>query len=90
MTEISEELFDFPCRFPVKAMGANDPDFAQHVETLISEHITLDNDEIDVQLSASKAQRYVSVTVTITATSRTQLDAIYQALTDDQRVLMAL
>ena len=89
MTEASEALFDFPCRFPVKAMGTNTPDFAQHVETLISQHIIVD-DEIDIQLSASKAQRYLSVTVTITAISRAQLDAIYQALTDDQRVLMAL
>ncbi len=89
MTEASEELFDFPCRFPVKAMGANAPDFAQHVETLISQHVVSD-DEIDIQLSASKAQRYLSVTVTITATSRAQLDAIYLTLTNDQRVLMAL
>jgi putative lipoic acid-binding regulatory protein len=38
----------------------------------------------------SKAGTYTSVTVMIEATSRAQLDAIYQGLTDHPDVLMAL
>ncbi len=89
MTDTSEELLSFPCRFPVKAMGVNTPDFAAHVEKLVSAHIQ-EGEAFDVQLQPSKAERYLSVTITLTATSRSQLDAIYQDLTDDQQVIMAL
>lgn len=34
--------------------------------------------------------KYVSITVTVNAQSRDQLDAIYQALTDHEHILMAL
>ena len=39
---------------------------------------------------ASRNGNYLSVTVTITATSRRQLDAIYQDLVDCEAVIMAL
>jgi putative lipoic acid-binding regulatory protein len=38
----------------------------------------------------SKAGNFVSVTATVEAQSKTQLDAIYQELTDCEQVLMAL
>lgn len=90
MTQISEELLTFPCRFPVKAMGKNSPDFAEHVQNLVCAHVDTDEDDVEIQLTPSRAQRYLSVTVTLTAVSRSQLDAIYQALSDDQQVIMAL
>ena len=39
---------------------------------------------------SSRGGKWVSVTVTIQATSRAQLDAIYQALSDHDKVVMAL
>jgi putative lipoic acid-binding regulatory protein len=38
----------------------------------------------------SKGGKWVSVTITIQATSQQQLDAIYQALSDHDRVVMVL
>jgi hypothetical protein len=38
----------------------------------------------------SKAGNFVSVTATVEAQSQSQLDAIYQELTDCDQVLMAL
>lgn len=90
MGNSSEEILEFPCRFPVKAMGKNAPDFAAHVESLICAHVDDPDNDVQVQLTASRAERYLSVTVTLTATSRAQLDAIYQTLTDDHRIIMAL
>ncbi|KPJ93840.1 MAG: transcriptional regulator, partial [Gammaproteobacteria bacterium SG8_15] len=39
---------------------------------------------------ASSNGKYVSITVIVNAQSREQLDAIYQALTDHEHVIMAL
>jgi hypothetical protein len=38
----------------------------------------------------SKTAKYISLTCTVTATSRAQLDAIYQALCDHPLVVMVL
>jgi len=34
----SESPLDFPCRFPVKIMGRDQPDFKAHIVELISQH----------------------------------------------------
>lgn len=88
--ETPEELLTFPCRFPVKAMGLNEDQFAAHVEQLIKQHIDDPDDQVEVSYQLSRTERYLSVTVTLTATSRKQMDTIYYALTADERVLMAL
>ncbi|MEN7343002.1 MAG: DUF493 domain-containing protein [Pseudomonadota bacterium] len=80
---------EFPQRFAIKAMGENSDDFATHVTALIMAHAGQDA-PLELTERNSKNERFRSVTVEIMATSRQQLDAIYQALTDDERVLMAL
>lgn len=84
-----ESLIEFPCQFPIKAMGKNSPDFDAMVVEIVRRH-TDDIIEGDVKTRLSKGGRFSSVTVTIEATSRKQLDAIYQGLTDCPDVLMAL
>jgi putative lipoic acid-binding regulatory protein len=89
MTNSQESPLAFPCWFPIKAMGRNREDF----ETLVTD-IVLRHAEIfpgyPVTTNASGAGNFLSVTVTIEATSREQLDRIYQDLTECERVLMAL
>ena len=84
-----ETLLEFPCKFPVKAMGRNSGDFESLVTDIVMAHAELFKGEA-VTTNASGAGSYVSVTVTIQATSKAQLDAIYQDLTDCEHVLMAL
>ena len=87
MTE--ESAIEFPCRFPIKVMGHNSPEFRVTARKLVEKHAgTVDDDA--VQESLSRNERFVSVTVTITATSQQQLDNIYQDVTDHEDVLMAL
>lgn len=84
-----ETLLEFPCQFPIKAMGKNSPDFDTIVVEVIRPHVN----EIKagaVNTKLSKKGKYLSVTVMIEATSRSQLDAIYQGLTDCPDVVMAL
>ena len=82
-------LLEFPCRFPIKAMGRAEPGFDSLVVEIVRRHAP-DLHEGAVISRPSKAGKWVSVTVTIEATSKAQLDAIYQALSDHDKVVMAL
>jgi putative lipoic acid-binding regulatory protein len=82
-------LLEFPCRFPIKAMGRQSADFEPLVTRIVCTHAELWPDE-PVRSVQSKAGNFVSVTAVIEARSKRQLDLIYQALTDCEQVLMAL
>lgn len=85
----TETLFEFPCQFSIKAMGKSRNDFDAIVLEIIRRHVS-DIREGAVTCRPSKTGTYTSVTVVIEASSREQLDAIYQGLTDSPDVLMAL
>ena len=84
----SESLLEFPCRFPIKAMGRQGGGFEALVTAIVTGHAELWPGE-PVQRASSKGN-YVSITAVVRATSQQQLDAIYQDLTDCEAVLMAL
>jgi hypothetical protein len=89
MNSEPDEVFDFPCSFPIKAMGRDAEGFPAHVMELVAAsagHISHD----DVSIRPSRDGRYISVTITFTATSREQLDEIYRRLTSSQRILVVL
>ena len=88
-SEQPETLLEFPCDFPVKAMGRHDDGF----EALVTKIILTHADPVagvPVTTNASSSGSYLSVTVTIEAVSKAQLDRIYQDLTDCEQVLVAL
>ncbi|MDP7537218.1 MAG: DUF493 domain-containing protein [Methylococcales bacterium] len=88
MTEPTR-LLEFPCDFAIKVMGLSSPELEATVLALIQGHVTtLDNDAIKSR--PSKKGKYTALTVTINATSQKQLDAIYQALSNCDAILMAL
>lgn len=84
-----ETPLEFPCRFPIKAIGAAEGDFTEHVRTLVRRHV-VDLPDDAVRTRDSAGSRFIAVTVTINATSRAQLDAIYRELTASERVKFAL
>jgi putative lipoic acid-binding regulatory protein len=84
-----DTLLEFPCAFPIKAMGRNSDDFETLVTTMVFRHAAPVPGEA-VKVAESGQGNFVSVTVTIEATSRDQLDRIYYELTDCEQVLMAL
>ena len=86
---VEQSLLEFPCRFPIKAMGRASDDFEKKVSDIILGRAELwPGDEL--RTVPSKAGNFVSVTAVIKATSQEQLDAIYYELTDCDQVLMAL
>ena len=86
---IPESLIDYPSEFPVKVMGLTQAGFAQAILALVKKHAP-DFDESTVGMRPSRAGKYLSLTFVIRATSRQQLDALYQELSDHPMVNMAL
>lgn len=89
MTEKDESLLEFPCDFPIKAMGKACDDFDALVYRLVRPHAP-DLSENAITTRASRQGNYLSVTITVRATSREQLDAIYRELTACEQILMVL
>lgn len=89
MTKETDELFNFPCDFPIKIMGRTDCDLENLVVEVINRHVP-DLNENAVSTRPSGKGNFISVTVVIKATSRGHLDNIYRELTAREEVLMAL
>ena len=81
--------FQFPCPYTIKVMGRNDSTFPAHITHLRAPHTGAIAPE-HITSKPSRNQHYLSVSITIQAQSHTQLDAIYQDLTADPKVLMRL
>ena len=86
---MSETHLEFPCTFPIKAMGKSEAGFDDLVVEIIRRHAP-DLRENAVTTRASREGKWISVTVSIQATSKEQLDAIYQALSDHEKIVMCL
>ncbi len=84
-----DSLLEFPCVFPLKAIGTGADDFEAIVVSIIRRHAP-DLNDAAVTSRPSRGGKYLSVTATFTASSRAQLDAIYQELNDHERVVMVL
>ncbi len=83
------DAMEFPCTFPIKAMGTDHDALPQTVAEIVRRHAP-ETPDTAITSRASSGGRFLSVTVTVNATSREQLDAIYQDLTDSDQVMMAL
>lgn len=82
----SKSLLEFPCRFPVKIMGRDQPEFEAHVVELISQH-TGPIASADIAVRTSSKGKFIALTVTVAAESREQLDAIYKTLSASEQVV---
>ncbi len=85
----NESIMEFPCEFPIKMMGKDTPEFIAMARSLVEKHAGPLGDDA-VKTAQSSNGNFVSVTVTISASSRQQLDDIYEDLTAHEDVLMAL
>ncbi len=87
--EEGETLLEFPCDFPIKAMGISCDELEAAVVAIINRHVD-DLGEAAIQSKPSKNGKYTAITVTITARSKQQLDNIYIDLTACEHVSIAL
>lgn len=89
MSDDQETLLEFPCNFPIKAMGKAGEDFDALVVEIVRRHAP-DLHEGAIRLRESSGGKWISVTVVIEATSKGQLDAIYRELSAHERVVWAI
>ncbi len=76
---MNDDVFNFPCDYPIKIIGKDLPDFESTVRNIIELHVgKLHNNQITSKESSKGA--YISLTVRIIASSRSQLDAINKSL----------
>lgn len=84
-----DSLIEYPCDFPVKILGHTQAGFAQAILEVVRRHAP-EFDSATVEMKTSKKGKYLSLTCLIRATSREQLDALYQELCDHPMVVMVL
>ncbi len=88
MTE-SESLIQYPTDFPIKVVGINEVGFEAAITEVLLAHAP-DFDTTSIEVRESRAGKYLSITATVHARSRSQLDAIYLALTSHPLVKVVL
>ncbi len=85
----TESPLRFPCVFPIKVMGRRQDGFAQAIVQVVQRHAP-DFDAATLEMRASSAGNYLSLTCTINATSREQLDNLYRDLSSHPMVALVL
>lgn len=84
-----DSLIEYPCRFPIKVMGANVEGYVQAISKVaLAFDPQFTEDSLEVR--QSKAGNYLGVTITINATSREQLDELYRTLSTHPMVKVVL
>ena len=76
---MNEDIFKFPCDYPIKVFGLSQIDLIYTVTTIVERHVGKLHSNQITHKKSSKG-KYVSVTIRIIATSRKQLDSINEEL----------
>jgi putative lipoic acid-binding regulatory protein len=85
----AESLIEYPSDFPIKVMGPTHDDFATTIIDVVLEHDpTFHVGRLEVRPSAKG--NFTGLTVTVRATSRAQLDALYEALSGHKMVKIVM
>ncbi len=79
----------FPTAFPIKIMGRRESGFTTAMIGIVMRHAP-DFMPGSIETRPSRKGKYLSITATVNATSREQLDALYQELCDHPAVVMVL
>ena len=82
-------ILTFPCDFTVKVMGKYNSLFEETVTRIVKNHFPAITDNA-FSKRPSKDNNYLALSITVVATSKEQLDALYQELSSEPLVLMAL
>lgn len=89
LKSFQEEIFNFPCDYPIKVMGKDSQALHVVIRTIIERH----TGEIhSTQITSKKSTKgnYISYTIRIVATSVSQLDSINKELQDHPLVAYIL
>ncbi len=79
----------FPCRYPLKVMGANTDEFRTRMRAVIAAELGA-GQPLEVAEKLSANAKFVSLTCAVDVPSRDELDRLYRTLHATGLVLMAL
>lgn len=85
----ADSLIEYPCRFPIKVMGAKVDGFVPAI-VRVAQQFDPGFDPSSVELRDSSGGKYQGITLTIHATSREQLDELYRTLSTHPMVKVVL
>ena len=86
---VAASLLSFPCRFPIKVMGAHADGFVAAVAH-VARAFDPGFDETTIEVRASRNGRYLGLTLSVHVTSRQQLDELYRTLSTHPMVSVVL
>jgi uncharacterized protein len=84
-----EQLLVFPTVFPLKVMGLRVDHFAQEICKVVGTYIP-DFDPSKIEMRVSSKGTYLSVTLSLDVVSRSQLEAVYRAVSAHPLVKIVL
>ncbi|WP_116964796.1 YbeD family protein [Fastidiosibacter lacustris] len=84
-----ETFFEFPCQFPIKIMANPQKEVVEFVLNTLEKYVD-EPDKIEFSTRESKTGKYISITAIFEATSKEQLDNIYQTLSAHKEIHMVL
>ena len=88
-TPFHEDLWEFPCKLNVKAMGLATHPMEQIVSEIASKHCSAIHPET-LSVKPSRTGKYHSITLTVTLDNRAEAEALYQALGDREEIKWTL
>ena len=89
MHTTDDSLIEYPCDFPIKAMGKSTDDIEGIFVEIVRRHFP-EQEHFDIKQKHSSGDKYLSVTITVHAQNRQQLDATYLELSAHNKILMSL
>jgi hypothetical protein len=89
MAAATESLIEYPCDFPIKVMGPNDPGFVDAM-CFLARQFDPDWQESSLERRESKGGKYLGLTLTLHVFGREQLDEVYRTLSSHPLVKVVL
>ena len=84
-----QSLIEYPCRFPIKVMGAHVEGFAAAIAH-VAMQFEPDFDAATIEQRPSRSGNYLGLTISVWVTSREQLDELYRTLSTHPMVKVVL
>ena len=76
---LNESLWEFPCDYDLKVMGAAEHPMQEIVVDIVSRHVE-NFDHSKVKSRPSRTGKYVSITASFVFTNKEQVEAVYAEL----------
>jgi putative lipoic acid-binding regulatory protein len=89
MQNQQETIFEFPCKFPIKIMANPKKGVEELVLETLNKHVE-NPEQIEFTVRESKTGKFVSITALFTATSKEQLNTLYEIFSKNPEVHMVL